>query len=65
VLNYLKGYAAFNFYAKFFTFHNDELCGYVRGSLTAMTSSPAEPLSFAATPDEATHPRLRRRGKPS
>jgi hypothetical protein len=61
VLDYIKGYAAFNFYAKLFTFHNDELCGYVRGSLTAKTSSPAVPLAFAATPDQAKHPRLRRR----
>jgi hypothetical protein len=65
VLDYLKGYAAFNFYAKLFTFHNDELCGYVRGSLAAKTSSPAGPLVFAATPAKATHPRLPRRGKRS
>jgi hypothetical protein len=65
VLDYLKGYATFNFYAKLFTFHNDELCGYVRGSLTANSASPAGPMSFAATPGERTHPRLARRGKRS
>ena len=63
VLDYLKGYSAFAFYAKMFTFHNDELCGYVRGSLTANTASPAASLSSAATPDKQTHPRLVRRGK--
>ncbi len=63
VLDYLKGYSAFNFYAKLFTFHNDELCGYVRGSLTANSASPAGPIPFAATPDERTHPRLVRPGK--
>jgi hypothetical protein len=61
VLDYLKGYATFNFYAKLFTFHNDELCGYVRGSLTPNTASPAGPIPFAATPDVRTHPRLVRR----
>ena len=65
VLDYLKGYLTFNFYAKLFTFHNDELCGYVRGSLTANSTSPAGPVSFAATPDEHTHPRLVRHGKHS
>jgi hypothetical protein len=62
VLDYLKGYSAFNFYSKLFTFHNDELCGYVRGSLTAVPTSPAAPLSFAATPAALVHPRLARRG---
>ena len=63
VLDYLKGYSAFAFYVKMFTFHNDELCGYVRGSLTANTASPAASLSRAATPDKQAHPRLVRRGK--
>ena len=67
VLDYLKGYATFNFYAKLFTFHNDELCGYVRGSLTAKAGNapvpPAALSSVAATPDKQTHPRLVRHGK--
>ena len=62
LLDYLKGYSSFNFYAKLFTFHNDELCGYVRGSMTANTAAPAAPMAFAATPDAASHPRLVRRG---
>jgi hypothetical protein len=63
VLEFLKGYSTFNFYAKLFTFHNDELCGYVRGSLTANTASPVARPAFAPTPTAETHPRLVRRGK--
>ncbi len=63
VLDFLRGYASFNFYAKLFAFHNDELCGYVRGSLTANTASPAPPAAFAAPPSHDTHPRLVRRGR--
>jgi hypothetical protein len=65
VLDYLKGYSAFDFSAKMFTFHNDELCGYVRGSLIAKTSSPVGPIAFAPTPTRTTHPRLLRRGEVS
>jgi hypothetical protein len=61
VLDFLKGYTTFNFYAKMFTFHNDELCGYVRGSVTANSATPAGPISFAATPGAIGHPRLVRR----
>jgi hypothetical protein len=40
VMSYFAGYTQFNFFAKMFTFHSDELCGYVHGSLTADTSAP-------------------------
>jgi hypothetical protein len=43
VLDYLKGFASFGFDAKMFTFHNDELCGYVRGSLTAVAGGQLAP----------------------
>ena len=33
-LDFLRGYSVFTFSVKLFTFHNDELCGYVHGSLT-------------------------------
>ena len=35
VLQYLAGFQSFVFFAKFFNFHSDELCGQVHGSLTA------------------------------
>jgi hypothetical protein len=41
VLSFLAGYIGFTFFAKFFTFHNDELCGHVHGSLIASTRKPA------------------------
>ena len=63
VLDFLRGYSAFNFVAKLFTFHNDELCGHVRGNLTAKPGSPAAPVAFAATPEKHIHPRLVRKGK--
>ncbi len=44
VLDYLKGFSTFNFSAKFFTFHSDELCGYVRGILTANAASRVTPM---------------------
>jgi hypothetical protein len=34
VLSFLEGYTQFKFFSKMFTFHSDELCGYVHGSLT-------------------------------
>jgi hypothetical protein len=62
VLDYLKGFATFNFNAKMFTFHNDELCGYVRGSLSAnaggRSAPPAAVGAAAPPPDKQTHPRL-------
>lgn len=39
VLSYLSEYTAFTFFGKHFTFHPDELCGYVHGSLTANPSA--------------------------
>lgn len=39
VLSCLAEYTAFTFFAKMFTFHPDELCGYVHGSLTAKPSA--------------------------
>ena len=39
VLSYLSEYTAFTFFAKLFTFHPDELCGYVHGNLTANSSA--------------------------
>lgn len=39
VLSYLSEYTAFTFFAKLFTFHPDELCGYVHGNLTANPSA--------------------------
>ena len=39
VLSYLSEYTAYTFFAKLFTFHPDELCGYVHGSLTANPSA--------------------------
>jgi hypothetical protein len=65
VLDYLKGHSTFTFDAKLFAFHNDELCGYVHGSLTANSTSAAAPSSLAATPSALTHPRLIRRGTTS
>jgi hypothetical protein len=66
VLDYLKGYSKFNFDAKMFTFHNDELCGYVRGSLSASPGGQPAPAvarsAPAARPAKQTHPRLVRRG---
>ena len=66
VLDYLKGFGTFAFDAKLFTFHNDELCGYVSGSLAASAGNqPAPPAAGrAAAPrnDTKTHPRLPRQG---
>jgi hypothetical protein len=39
VLNYLENFTAFTFFARFFTFHPDELCGYVHGNLNANPSA--------------------------
>jgi hypothetical protein len=67
VLDYLKGHATFSFYAKLFTFHNDELCGYLRGSLSANAGGqPAPPAalgSAAAIPAKRVHPRPVRHSK--
>lgn len=41
VLAYFAGYTAFAFFGKFFTFHSDELDGYVHGNLSV---NPAAPL---------------------
>jgi hypothetical protein len=62
VLDYLKGFATFNYFAKLFTFHNDELCGYVSGSLSAQTASSAGPSAITAAPAAQTQPRLVRHG---
>jgi len=35
VVAYLADFSDFTFFSKLFTFHSDELCGYVHGSLTA------------------------------
>ena len=35
VMEYFAGYTGFTFFSKLFTFHSDELCGYVHGNLTA------------------------------
>ena len=50
VLDYLKGFATFSYSVKLFTFHNDELCGYVSGSLSAR---------LLIQPGRALSPRLR------
>jgi hypothetical protein len=67
VVDYLNAQAVFSFYAKLFTFHNDELCGYVHGSLSAnaggQQSPPAAPASGAAISGQQAHPRLVRRAK--
>jgi len=34
VMEYFAGYTDFTFFGKLFTFHSDELCGYVHGNLT-------------------------------
>ena len=49
VLDYLKGFASFGFDAKMFTFHNDELCGYVRGNLTALAGGQLAPSAGRRT----------------
>ena len=57
ILDYFKGYTTFSFYTKLFTFHNDELCGYVSGSLTANTTN-APLVRIAAAPRNQTITRL-------
>jgi hypothetical protein len=39
VVAYLANFTTYTFFAKLFTFHSDELDGYVHGSLTANTTS--------------------------
>ncbi len=41
VMSYFTSFTAFSFFAKLFTFHNDELCGYVHGSLSANVQARA------------------------
>ena len=40
VLAYFAGYTSSDFFGKFFTFHSDELDGYVHGSLTVDPTAP-------------------------
>jgi hypothetical protein len=42
VMEYFADYTGFTFFSKLFTFHSDELCGYVHGNLTV---DPADRLT--------------------
>jgi hypothetical protein len=44
VVSYLAGYNGFTWFSRFFTFHSDELCGYLHGSLTANGGTGIPPL---------------------
>jgi hypothetical protein len=39
VMEYFSGYTGFTFFSKLFTFHSDELCGYVHGNLTVVPAA--------------------------